>query len=203
MRIIAGEFRSRVLKTFEGKGIRPMLDRARQTLFDRLRDRASEAEDVLDLFAGTGSLGLEALSRGASRVTFVEKAPASLAVLRENVAALSLEGPRVRILPGAALEVAGRLAASGERFDLVFLDPPYPETRPGPAADAFREALAGGLIRALTRPGAAVVLHVEQGSELPRIGGFSPFDTRPVGESLVGIACRDDEDGPGAPAAGG
>jgi 16S rRNA (guanine966-N2)-methyltransferase len=193
MRIIAGEFRSRVLKSFEGRGIRPMLDRVRQVLFDRLRESASEARDVLDLYAGTGSLGLEALSRGARRATFVERAPASLGVLRENLAALSLPEDRYRILPGAALSVAARLAAAPERFDLVFLDPPYPETRPGPAAEAFRAALATDVLFRLTSPGAALVLHVEAGSDVPSAGGFSAFDVRTVGESAVALAFRGDD----------
>jgi 16S rRNA (guanine(966)-N(2))-methyltransferase RsmD len=88
VRIIAGEHRGRLLKAPEGKGTRPMLDRVREAIFSTLGERVEDAR-VLDLFAGTGALGLEALSRGARALRLVERDPRVVALLRENVDALA------------------------------------------------------------------------------------------------------------------
>jgi 16S rRNA (guanine966-N2)-methyltransferase len=122
MRIIAGEFRGRRLAAVKGR-IRPTSDKVREAIFSILGPQVLEAE-VLDLFAGTGALTLEALSRGAQDAVLVEEQAAALGVLRQNIEALGLQ-ERVRVL---ALPVSGalrKLAAQGLQFDLVFLDPPY------------------------------------------------------------------------------
>jgi 16S rRNA (guanine966-N2)-methyltransferase len=126
MRIIAGEFRGRRIEAPPGESTRPMLDRVREALFSTVQDWMDGAR-VLDLFAGSGSLGLEALSRGAESARFVERSAAALSVLRRNVQALGV-GERVEIVRGNALQPAtwaDDLAADGARFDVVFFDPPY------------------------------------------------------------------------------
>ncbi len=118
MRIIAGEFRSRRLKSLPGAATRPTPDRLRETLFDILQARIAGATFV-DAYAGTGAVGLEALSRGALHVWFLEKNRAAIEVIRENVAGLAVER-RATVVPGpVALTVARQQA------NIVFLDPPY------------------------------------------------------------------------------
>jgi 16S rRNA (guanine(966)-N(2))-methyltransferase RsmD len=120
MRVIAGEFRRRELAAPRGLATRPTSDRLRETLFNVLAPRIAGAR-FLDLYAGSGAVGIEALSRGAAEVVFVERAAPALKVLRENLAALGVRaGTRVQAAS------AGTFLRSGMgAFDLVFLDPPY------------------------------------------------------------------------------
>ena len=121
MRIIAGEWRGRPLKAPLGQGTRPTADRARETLFSMLTSRLGTFEGlrVADLYAGSGALGLEALSRGAAHATFVDNDPAALAAIRANLASLNAAARAdVRPLSAATLPPA-------QPFDLLFADPPY------------------------------------------------------------------------------
>ena len=121
MRIVAGEFGGRRLAMPRDGRVRPTADRVREAWMSILAD-ALDGARVLDLYAGSGALGLEALSRGAERAEFVELNPPSLRALEANVAALGVEG-RVQVHRGDALRFAGRLAAGA--FDVAFADPPY------------------------------------------------------------------------------
>jgi len=132
MRIIAGEFRGRTLKTVEGPGYRPATGRMREALFSMLEARGLvwSACDVLDLFAGSGSLAFEAASRGARRIRLVENSPRVAQCLEHNAAAFGLFAPRCRILREDALRLLARRSRKDqteaeECFDVVFLDPPY------------------------------------------------------------------------------
>lgn len=125
MRIIAGEHRGRQLKSPPDERTRPMLDRVREAVFSSLGARVDGAR-VLDLFAGTGSLALEALSRGAAHARLVERDPQILKLLRENVAALGL-GERATVTPGDALrEETWSRDPDDARYAIVFVDSPYP-----------------------------------------------------------------------------
>ncbi len=126
MRIIAGKFRSRVLAAPRGMGTRPTSDRLRETLFNVLAPRI-EGAGFLDLYAGSGAVGLEALSRGAARVAFVERAPAALKVLDGNLVRLQISsGVRVhRASVSAFLRSTAGPAQEPARCEIVFLDPPY------------------------------------------------------------------------------
>ena len=120
MRVIAGEHRGATLRAPRGTDVRPTADRVREALFSVLFD--VRGDGVLDLFAGSGALGIEALSRGAGAVTFVDDAAESVAAVRGNLAGLRLDGEVVR------RDALGFLAAArtaGRQYDLVFLDPPY------------------------------------------------------------------------------
>ena len=121
MRIIAGEWRGRTIEAPSGAGTRPTADRVRETLFSMLASRLGSFEDlrVADLFAGSGALGLEALSRGAASVTFVESDAKAANVIRRNVRKLAAE-ERVRIVTTSALALP-----RSEPFDLILADPPY------------------------------------------------------------------------------
>lgn len=118
MRVIAGEFRSRRLKSIPGAATRPTPDRLRETLFDILGKRV-EGSEFVDAYAGTGAVGIEALSRGASHAYFLERNRTALEAIRQNLASLDL-GARATVLPGSALANLTRHASG-----IVFLDPPY------------------------------------------------------------------------------
>jgi 16S rRNA (guanine(966)-N(2))-methyltransferase RsmD len=122
MRVIAGTLRSRTLQAPAGLATRPTSDRLRETLFNVLASRIEGAR-FLDLYAGSGAVGIEALSRGAGQVVFVEKAQPAIKVLRANLSRLELTSG-FRIISGSAGGYLHRWEG-GERFDLVFLDPPY------------------------------------------------------------------------------
>ncbi len=118
MRVIGGEFRSRRLKAVPGLETRPTPDRLREALFNVLAPRI-EGATFMDLYAGTGAVGIEALSRGARRCVFVEKSRGAAEVIRENLVALGLE-PRAEVYTSKPAPVLERVTA-----DIVFLDPPY------------------------------------------------------------------------------
>lgn len=125
MRVIAGRLRGRTLRGTGGGATRPTSERARRGLFDWLGPALRDAR-VLDLFAGTGALGIEALSRGASHGTFVEQDRRACAALRRNLTDLRLEGV-TRVMETSVERALRVLAAEGARFDLVLADPPYAE----------------------------------------------------------------------------
>ncbi|MBI3678884.1 MAG: 16S rRNA (guanine(966)-N(2))-methyltransferase RsmD [Acidobacteria bacterium] len=118
MRVIAGEFRSRRLKSLAGLQVRPTPDRLREALFSALTARIGGAV-FLDAYAGTGAVGLEALSRGAGSVIFLEQHREAVRVIQENVRSLGVEA-RCRIVRGSV-----RLYLRGQKADMVFVDPPY------------------------------------------------------------------------------
>lgn len=123
MRVIAGRLRGRRLHAARGRDVRPTAERVREALFSILGD-AVAGSAVLDLFAGTGALSIEALSRGARHATCVERDPRALAVLGRNVDELGLAG-RVTIVRADAVDHARRAERSGVAYDIVFCDPPY------------------------------------------------------------------------------
>lgn len=129
MRIIAGKFRSRQLKSLKGLSLRPTSDRLRETLFNVLGDIVTGARFV-DLFAGTGAIGIEALSRGAREAIFIEKHAPTMALIKKNLESLEIRSG-VRALTKDALraleQLAGEPAMPGSGVDILFLDPPYAE----------------------------------------------------------------------------
>ena len=153
MRVIAGELRGRRLKAPEGEGTRPMLDRVREALFGTLQPWL-EGALVLDLFAGSGALGIEALSRGARRVRFVERNANASACLEANVSALGLDDA-VEVVRGDAL---ARFSWGERPADIVFFDSPYPLLDELRSRRALFEAL-GELVRAKLAPEGVLVFH--------------------------------------------
>ncbi|HVF85334.1 MAG TPA: 16S rRNA (guanine(966)-N(2))-methyltransferase RsmD [Abditibacteriaceae bacterium] len=123
MRILGGEARGRTIKTREGNGTRPTDARARETLFNIVGARAVDAR-VLDLYAGSGSLGLEALSRGASSCLFIEQNAQACRAIGDNIRALKWED-RATIWQNSVKKALQRLVEKGERFDVIFADPPF------------------------------------------------------------------------------
>jgi 16S rRNA (guanine966-N2)-methyltransferase len=125
VRVIAGEFKSRKLRTLDGRATRPTSDRLKETLFNLVQRRIA-GSTFLDCFAGSGSIGIEALSRGAAFVVFVEESPRAVKVIRENLALVGEDpSPRCQILNRKAETGLKSLERTGRKFDIVFLDPPY------------------------------------------------------------------------------
>ncbi len=173
MRVIAGRLGGRRLDAPDGRDTRPTSDRVREALFSVLADL--EGARVLDLYAGTGALGIEALSRGAARATFVESARGAILVLRKNLASLELEASSQVVASAVA-----RATIEGP-FDLVFADPPY--ARVGEAASA----LAALVSRRALAPSARVVLEHATRDAAPSIEGLAPRPTRTYGDTSVTI----------------
>lgn len=144
MRVIAGTYRGRTLEAPPGAATRPTSDRVREALFSILGPRVDGAR-VLDLFAGSGALGLEALSRGAAQVAFVDDAAAAIRAVKANVATL---GAQARIRRDDALRFLGAASVEGAQYDLVFLDPPYrlAERLAQPLSEALPAVLALGAV---------------------------------------------------------
>ncbi len=174
MRIIAGEFRGRRLAAL-GKGdtkahLRPTPDRVRESLFSLLASRLDFGGlHVLDLFAGTGALGLEALSRGATEAVFVENGRVGQRLIAQNIETLGV-GDRARMLGSDAT----RLGRAPEAFDLVFLDPPYGQ---GLGALALKAARDGGWLA----PDAFIVWEEDAAQTAPV--GFDLLEHRPYGDT--------------------
>jgi 16S rRNA (guanine966-N2)-methyltransferase len=179
MRIIAGRHRGRILDTAAGTALRPTAERAREALFNilahgHLNPRpAYEDAVVLDSFAGTGALGLEALSRGARFASFLEKDRDARAVLTANLARLG-EAGRSAVISGDAL----RPPRSASPADLVFLDPPYAEDSAGPALTAL--AAAGWLA-----PAALAVAEISAKRIFSPLPGFEILDERRYGAAKL------------------
>ncbi len=178
MRVVGGEFRGRSLATPKSQDIRPTSDRLRQTLFDILahaHDDKLKGGRVLDLFAGTGALGIEALSRGAAYALFVEDGVEARGLIRQNIETLGLTGrSRVFRRDATALGPAGTVPPA----DLVFADPPYEK---GLGELALAGARDGGWLN----PGALCILEESAKAPLDTLDGFEQIDRRDVGDSRL------------------
>ncbi|WP_297696796.1 16S rRNA (guanine(966)-N(2))-methyltransferase RsmD [Phenylobacterium sp.] len=177
MRITSGEFRGKAIKAPAGAATRPTSDRARQAVFNILEhapwSKGVRDARVIDLFAGSGALGFEALSRGAAFCLFVETDEAARGAIRENVEAMHLFG-RTRVHRRNATELGVRPGADGPAFDLAFLDPPYAK---GLGEIALARLAEGGWLA----PGATVVF--ERGAGEPDFSGagYELIDQRRYG----------------------
>lgn len=172
MRIIAGEAKGRRLRSPRGSGTRPMMDRVREAIFSSLGAFVVDAT-VLDLYAGTGSVGLEALSRGAESVVFVESGREVLSVLEANIEAVGLGGAVV----GGSVERF--LASDSASYDLAFVDPPY--DAPLPSVEQVLTAVGERM-----NDGGVVILHRRTGSAEPPIPpGLVVTDRRRYGGAEI------------------
>jgi 16S rRNA (guanine966-N2)-methyltransferase len=181
MRIIAGAFRGKPLRAPSGQATRPTSDRARQAVFNILEHApwSGGLRDarVIDLFAGAGGLGLEAISRGAAFCLFVETDEAARGAIRDNVEALGLFG-RSRIHRRDATDLGVRPGSAGEAFDLAVLDPPYGK---GLGERALQALAAGRWLK----PGAIAMLERGPGEPPLAVEGFDTLDQRTYGVAEV------------------
>ena len=181
MRIVAGRFKGRTLAAPGDAALRPTSDKVRQAIFNIVEHAGFasnftlEGARVIDLFAGTGALGLEALSRGAKFCLFVEEAAESRAIIRENVEALGLTGASKIWRRDAAR--LGPLDTLGP-FDLAFLDPPY---RKGLIAPALQGLAAGGWLNA----DALVMAELAEDEAMPVVAGYEMLDDRVYGDTRI------------------
>lgn len=181
MRIVAGKLKGRAIVAPQGQGTRPTSDRARQAVFNVL-EHAAWAEPlqgarVMDLFAGSGALGFEAMSRGAAFCVFVEIDDEARGAIRENADAYGIMGA-TRVHRRSAIEMGVRPGSDGEAFDIAFLDPPYGK---GLGEQSLQRLLHGDWLK----PGALVVF--ERGSDEPDIDtpGYDRLDARDYGAARV------------------
>ncbi|MBQ7880186.1 MAG: 16S rRNA (guanine(966)-N(2))-methyltransferase RsmD [Clostridia bacterium] len=173
MRIIGGEFKSRILADFAGEDVRPTSDRAREALFNILA-RKVPLSRVLDLFAGSGALGIESLSRGAKEVVFNDAAKDSVALLKKNLTALKLSGSeRVQI---SNRDFSVCLDCLTGKFDIIFLDPPY-------RFDHGEKALKKIAERGLLADGGVIVYERDRAFE-GEIAGLEKYDERKYGKAI-------------------
>jgi 16S rRNA (guanine966-N2)-methyltransferase len=186
-RVIAGSARGVRLRA-PGSGTRPFADRVKQTLFAILEPDLPGAR-VLDLFAGSGAAGIEALSRGAALAIFVEKDPGAAAVIESNLRATSLAGPEVRVVRSDAVAAIGRSPIAGSAFDIAVVDPPYAET------DLLTRTLeALGSADGPLKPGARVVAkHFWRDRPPDRIGLLASERDRRFGETALTFYRREEE----------
>src|SRR5713226_1567780 len=157
MRVVGGKYRSRALRSLKGLALRPTSDRLRETLFNILGPSIEGARFV-DLFAGTGAVGIEAMSRGASEAFFIEKHAPAVALIRKNLESLEVPSRIATVLKADALSALEQLAASRNHgalpFDYVFLDPPY-----AAASDYDRVLVFLGTMPLLTQDARVIAEH--------------------------------------------
>ncbi len=182
MRIVGGDLGGRVLRAPAGAATRPTSEKVREAIFGILRRLGSpmEGSRVLDLFAGSGALGIEALSRGATHATFVDFGKAPLEVIRGNLNALGLDG-RALVLGGDAVAAAGR--AVSPPFDFVFIDPPY-------ASDLATRATLAIPAENLAPEATVIIEHDRRHAPPENLGSLVRTDERRYGDTLVSFYQR-------------
>ncbi len=183
LRVIAGNARGRALKSFKGPGVRPATGRVREAWFNIIGPRVIDAR-FLDLYAGTGAMGIEALSRDAKRSVFVEKSAQGAKIIRENLGILNdLPADAADVRQTDALAAIPWLDRTGEQFDLVFVDPPYADV------DAPAKVLAA--LAATTRllaEGALVTIRHPKRVSLPETAGrLHRADERVYGDAVLSM----------------
>ncbi len=178
MRIIAGTARGRTIRSLRGQALRPTTDRVRESLFGALAEKVMGAS-FLDLYAGSGAVGLEALSRGAEKAVFVESHPPAARLIAENAARCGL-ADRVRIIRGQVVRALPRLVREGAEFDLIFLDPPYGK------GEVLRAMRAIGRAASLAAADGWVICQRSRREGLPDgIGGFLRKRASRFGETVI------------------
>jgi 16S rRNA (guanine(966)-N(2))-methyltransferase RsmD len=183
MRVIAGQFRGLHLRALRGMRVRPTTDRVRESVFAILRHDVPGAR-VLDLFAGSGSLGIEALSRGAAHATFVDAYGPCLDTVRRNLEAIRAVPQSARLIRADVTNALELFETSNERFDIVFVDPPYD-------SNLANEALRGiGMSRIVTDNGVVVVEHAHKTEPADFFSDLARVRVELYGETAVSFYRR-------------
>lgn len=184
MRIISGEWKGRRLISVKGKSTRPTSDRVRESVFNILRDRVNES-NILDIFAGTGSMGFEALSRGGMEAVFIEKNNKAANVIAQNAKLLGCID-MIKIIKKDVFKAIDDLAREKYIFDLIFMDPPYNTKIESSVLSAILEA------NILSRPGLIVIEH-DSNDRMPNdVGILMRTDMRKYGNTGVSLYERGD-----------
>jgi 16S rRNA (guanine(966)-N(2))-methyltransferase RsmD len=178
MRIIGGEYRGRILRMPKGVKIRPTRDRVREAIFNIIREAIPEAR-VLDLYAGSGAFGIEALSRGASSVVFVDNNINCIRIIKSNLSALGNSAKPSQVIKRDAVRAISGFQKEGKEFDIVFLDPPYHK-------DLARNCLIKiDACDILSQRGFVVSEHFVKDAMPDRIGALSAFTQRKYGDTVI------------------
>ena len=178
MRVIAGQFRSRQLKSLKGLALRPTSDRLRETVFNVLAPLIVGAR-FLDVFAGTGAMGIEALSRGAVEAVFIESHTPAAALIKQNLASLGIK-TGVSVMAMDAVRALDKLAAKpGGKFDLAYIDPPY--------ADAAQYSLVLEAVAKspLFHPESRIAVEHRRAFELPAVAGLTTVRRLEQGDAAL------------------
>lgn len=184
MRIITGIAKGKKLKAPIGMNTRPTADRVKESLFNIINDKCFEA-DVLDLFAGTGNLGLEALSRYAKRCVFVEQDKDTLKILKENIKELKFSD-KGEVLNKEALNALDILATSGVKFDIIFLDPPYGK---GLIEKSIEKINKHNILKS----NGIIVSEYDQTDEMPeKIGNLIIYRTQKYGRTKISFWTKEE-----------
>jgi 16S rRNA (guanine(966)-N(2))-methyltransferase RsmD len=177
LRVISGSAKKRKLKTPPGMGVRPTSDRVKEALFNILGNSVLDCS-FLDLFAGSGNIGIEALSRGAASAVFVENNYKNLLVIKENLHITGLSD-KARLIRGEVAAVLSGLGIENQVFDIIFLDPPY-------LKDYERETLAAIARHRLLKPDGRVIVESSKNQHLPRnAGDLEVFRQEKYGDTVL------------------
>ena len=172
MRIISGQFRGRKLKTLEGMNTRPTADRVKESLFNILNSKVYDSK-ILDLFAGSGALGLEALSRGAVSCLFVDSSKEAINIVKENIKLCKIE-EKAKVVNKDYLEV---LKSTNEKFDIIFVDPPYSKGI---------EIIVLENVKNILSDEGIVIIETDQTDITPEeINGLAKYDSRKYGRTII------------------
>ncbi len=177
MRIISGSRKSLRLTTPKGKGIRPALDKVKEAIFNILW--SVEGLQVLDCFAGTGNLGLEALSRGAAHATFIDSGREAIELIKKNIAICKFED-QTTLIPYAAATAIAKLGKTNAQFDLIFVDPPYNKNLVNPSFQQIADAH-------LLAPNGQIICEHFPKEVLTPPAGYELADERKYGQTLIGF----------------
>lgn len=207
MRVVSGKLRGKKLGHFKGFDIRPTTDRVREALFNILATRVDiRGARVLDLFAGTGAVGIEALSRGAKEVIFVDSDSAAIKIMEKNLKACGFGEDSVTVLKRVSASAVKALSHRANRFEFIFLDPPYSSPILG---ETVREIAKGGLLApdgvvvAESAKRAPLIVEGEEARAGTRIGGLSVDEVRIYGDTLLYLLSAIEDEGTEASEADG
>ena len=174
MRIVAGKYKGQKLTEIKGRQIRPTSDRVREALFSILSPSMENAL-VLDLFAGTGALGLEAISRGASKSVFVDKSREAIGIIKKNIKLLKIQDEAEVVLQDVRT-LKNLKAFSGQKFDLIFMDPPYNK---GLLGNVFADS---DFLDMIKDNSIIIAEHSSREKDIDKVSGFDRYDKRTYGE---------------------
>jgi 16S rRNA (guanine966-N2)-methyltransferase len=183
MRVIGGAARGRRLKVPKGQSVRPTAARVKESLFNILPHDFS-ALRVLDLFAGSGNVSIEALSRGAEQAILIDESPRAAAAIKENLRRLALN-QRAQVWLAPVARSLRKLARAGESFDVIFLDPPYDQNWAGTTLKAIGEC------QLLRSHGKVVAEHSAREAVQPRYGDLVLYDQRRYGDTLLSFFTKE------------
>ncbi len=184
MRIISGKYKGHPLVAFKADHVRPTTDRVKETQFNKLMGYTEEAR-VLDLFCGTGNLGLEALSRGAQHVIFVDASKQSLQITQKNIEKLKIPRDQFRIHNEDVLKFLK--VYKGDAFDLIFIDPPFTEKMAHEVMEALSQSVAFG-------PQTLITIESQRKERIEdRYGDLQRYDSREFGDKILSFFSKKED----------